>query len=142
MSYQNGLCCILASNDFWLYVGYTVCIQCNHEPIQMTDHVTQNQFNSQLVLIHQTMRDNQKDSFDSLQIVSKNVEKIAISVERLQTEQNIRLDNHGERLSSIESMVKVNNEQRIVSKAYWGIAAVIATTILGVVVKLLFFPAP
>lgn len=108
----------------------------------MTDHVTQNQFNSQLVLIHQTMRDNQKDSFDALQIVSKNVEKIAISVERLQTEQNIRLDNHGERLSSIESMVKVNNEQRIVSKAYWGIAAVIATTILGVVAKLLFFPAP
>lgn len=88
------------------------------------------------------MRDNQKDSFDQLQIVSKNVEKIAISVEKLQIEQNIRLDNHGSRLSTVEGLAKINNEHRIKTGAYWGIAGVVLTTILGAVAKLLFFPAP
>lgn len=108
----------------------------------MTNHVTQDQLNNHLVLIHQTMRDNQKDSFDQLQIVSKNMEKIAISVEKLQLEQSIRLDNHADRLAAAETMAKTNNEQRIISKAYWGIAGVVLTAILGAVTKLLFFPAP
>ena len=109
----------------------------------MTDDnlVTQDQFNSQLVLIHQTMRDNQKDSFEQLQIISKDVGKIAISVEKLQLEQNIRLDQHSTRIAGVEALAKVNNEHRIKTGAWWGIAAVVATTILGACVKLLFFPA-
>ena len=108
----------------------------------MTDHVTQDQFNSQLVLIHQTMRDNQKDSFEQLQIISKDVGKIALSVEKLQLEQNIRLDQHSIRITTVEALSKVNNEHRIKTGAYWGIAGVVATAILGACVKLLFFPAP
>ena len=108
----------------------------------MTDLVTQDQFNNQLVLIHQTMRDNQKDSFEQLQIISKDVGKIALSVEKLQLEQNIRLDQHSVRITTVESLSKVNNEHRIKTGAYWGIAGVIATAILGACVKLLFFPSP
>ena len=105
------------------------------------NNVTQDQFSSQIMLIHSTMRDTQKDFFEQQQIISKNMEKIAISLERLQIEQNARLDNHGGRISNVEAMAKINNEQRIISKSYWGIAGVVLTAILSISVKLLFFPA-
>jgi hypothetical protein len=87
------------------------------------------------------MRDTQKDFFEQQQTISKNMEKIAISLERLQIEQNARLDNHGGRLSTVEAMSKVNNEQRIISKAYWGIAGVVLTASLSISIKLLIFPS-
>ena len=108
----------------------------------MNSHVTQDQFNSQLVLIHQTMRDNQKDSFEQLQIISKDVGKIASSVEKLQLEQNLRLDQHSIRITTVEALSKVNNEHRIITKAYWGISGVVLTAVMVSCVKLLFFPAP
>ena len=97
---------------------------------------------NQLVVIHASMRDDKKDFFDALAIVSKNVERIAINLEKLQTEQSIRLDHHGERLGKAEMRIDLNNESRIKTGAYWGIAGVIATAILGACVKLLFFPSP
>jgi hypothetical protein len=108
----------------------------------MNSHVTQDQFNNQLVLIHQTMRDNQKDSFEQLQIISKDVGKIASSVEKLQLEQNLRLDQHSIRITTVEALSKVNNEHRIITKAYWGISGVVLTAVMVSCVKLLFFPAP
>ena len=108
----------------------------------MNSHVTQDQFNNQLVLIHQTMRDNQKDSFEQLQIISKDVGKIASSVEKLQLEQNLRLDQHSIRITTVEALSKVNNEHRIITKAFWGISGVVLTAVMVSCVKLLFFPAP
>ena len=108
----------------------------------MNSHVTQDQFNNQLVLIHKTMRDNQKDSFEQLQIISKDVGKIALSVEKLQLEQNIRLDQHSIRITTVEALSKVNNEHRIVTKSYRAISGVVLTAIMVSYVKLLFFPAP
>ena len=55
--------------------------------ITMSECVTHDQLNSQLVLIHQTMHDNQKDGFKELHSISRDVGKIAASVEKMQAEQ-------------------------------------------------------
>ena len=94
----------------------------------------------QLIVIHEGMRADKKDFFEALRIISSNVERIAINLEKLQSSQSTRLDHHGDRLGKAEARIDLNNESRIKSGAYWGIAAVVATTILGACVKLLFFP--
>ena len=96
----------------------------------------------QLVVIHQCARDDKKDFFDALAIVSKNVERIAINLEKLQSEQSIIIIGHAKRLSDVESLSKVNNEHRITTNAYWAISGVVLTAVMISCVKLLFFPAP
>ena len=100
------------------------------------------EMSNQLVLIHQGMRDDKKDYFEALGIISNDMKTISLNVEKLATEQTIRLDQHSERLGKVEGKVDSNTESRIKSDLKWALAGVISTSLLGTAVKLLFFPAP
>jgi len=97
---------------------------------------------NQIILIHQGMREDKKDFFDALGIISTDMKTMSINLEKLATEQTIRLDQHSERLGKVEGKVDSNTESRIKSDLKWALAGVVSTTLLGAAVKLLFFPAP
>ena len=105
----------------------------------MTDYVTFDQFNSQLILIHQTMHDNQKDGFVQLHSISKDVGRIATSVEKMQAEQSAKIEQHNTRLTAVEKASATNNEHRIKAGTWMIMAGVVATAGLGAVVKFVFF---
>ena len=113
----------------------------------MTDHVTQDQFNNQLVLIHQSLNDNNLRTdkhlttlSESLAIIAKESAETRVEILDIVKDISHKTNDHGTRLAKAESQVVVLNEHRIKTGAWWGIAGVLATTILGAVVKLLFFP--
>ena len=113
----------------------------------MTDHVTQDQLNNHLVLIHQTIRDSNDRTDKHLSEFSKNLETIAresqeTRLEILDIVKDIshKTNDHGTRLAKSEAQITVLNEHRIKTGAYWAIAGLVLTPILGAVVKLLFFP--
>lgn len=115
----------------------------------MTDHVTQDQLNNHLVLIHQTIKDSNERTDKHLSVLSENLASVAkesaetrLEILSIVKSHETRLDAHGERLANCEQGVKVNNESRIKTGAYFGIIGVISAAVLGGIVKLLFFPAP
>lgn len=97
----------------------------------MSEHVTHAEFNDQLILIHQTMHDNQKDGFAQLHSISKDVSRIAVSVEKLQSEQNVRLDHYDKRLIIVEESTAKNSEKRIESGPWLIMAGVVATAAIS-----------
>lgn len=103
------------------------------------DCVSHNEFNSQLILIHQTMHDNQKDGFEQLHKISRDVGKIAASVEKIQAEQGTMLSNHGDRITKVEASAAANNEQRIKSGVWIVIGGLVVTAAIGAAVKWAFF---
>lgn len=107
--------------------------------IAMSDCVTHDQLNSQLILIHQTMHDNQKDGFAQLHSISKDIGRVAASVEKMQSEQGTMLASHSERLSKVEATATANNEQRIKSGVWIVIGGLLVTAAIGAAVKWLLF---
>ena len=97
---------------------------------------------NQIILIHQGMREDKKDFFDALSVTNGHIQKISVNMEKLATEQTIRLDQHSDRLGKVEGKVDSNTESRIKSDLKWALAGVMSTSLLGAAVKLLFFPAP
>ena len=86
----------------------------------MTDHVTQDQLNTHLVLIHQTIRDSNDRTDKHLSEFSKNLETIAresqeTRLEILDIVKDIshKTNDHGTRLAKSEAQLTVLNEHRI-----------------------------
>ncbi len=112
----------------------------------MTDHVTQDQLNNHLVLIHQTISDSNSRTDKHLAEFSKNLELIAKESQETRLEildivkdLSHKTNDHGTRLAKTESQVTILNEHRIKTGAYWAIAGVVLSAILAAIVKVLFF---
>ena len=115
----------------------------------MTNHVTQDQFNNQLVLIHQSINDNNLRTDSHLTAMSSSLAALAKESSETRTEIlglvkgiSFQTNLHENQIGTMTGQIKTLEKSSIIRGAWWGVAGVIATSLLGVATKLLFFPAP
>ena len=115
----------------------------------MNSHVTQDQFNNQLVLVYHSINDNNLRTDKHLTTLSVSLADIAKESAETRTEIlglvkgiSFQTNLHEKQISTMTNQLKALEKSSIIRGAWWGIAGVIATSILGACLKLLFFPAP
>ena len=115
----------------------------------MNNHVTQDQFNNQLVLIHHSINDNNLRTDKHLTTLSESLTALAKESSETRTEIlglvkgiSFQTNLHENQIGTMASQLKALEKSSIIRGAWWGVAGVIATSLLGVATKLLFFPAP
>ena len=111
----------------------------------MTEHVTQDQLNSHLVLIHQSIRDSNTRTERHLEALSGHM--AAIAKESADTRGEIlamvkshetRLDNHSERITGAEQSIVNLTAHKIKTAAYWMIFGSVSSIALAAVVAKVF----
>lgn len=99
------------------------------------EHVTQEQLNSTMLTIHQSIRDGQRQSDVRFSELAHHMENIA---DRLAKSHEQRLDQHSRQIDGLQSDVKELGVHSTKTKVYWSIFGTILIILSGVVVKLLF----
>lgn len=111
----------------------------------MGNNVSQDQFNSHLTLIHQTIKDSNERAdahfnkmITQMATISRESSETRMEILMLTKEHTTRLDNHASKISEIESDVKQLNEHKTKTNIYWYFVGTVLLLIGGGVVKLIF----
>lgn len=111
----------------------------------MTEHVTQDQFNTQLILIHQSIRDSNARTEKHLAEMSASLVEIAKESANTRGEiltivksHETRLDNHSERITGAEQSIVNLTAHKIKTAAYWMIFGSVSSIILAAAVAKIF----
>ena len=109
------------------------------------EHVTQDQLNQHLVLIHQSIRDSNTRTERHLETLSTHMAQIAKESAETRTEilgfvkaHETRLDNHSDRISSTEQAVIDLTAHKVKSTVYWMIFGSVGSIALAAVAAKVF----
>lgn len=97
----------------------------------MTDKIIDEQF----LVLHKTINDNQLNGFKQLKEIGDNVNRIASSVEKIQLQQNIKLEHHDSRLTAVEGLTQTNNDHRLKTKPWLIIGGFIGAAVITALVN-------
>lgn len=118
----------------------------------MADNVTQDQLNSQLMLLHGVMRDtterndrNMSKVLDQLTVIAKESRDTRVEILTMTREHAVEIDNlsvrateMNKRLNGVYEAIEPIKKQLTKNTVYWTITGTVLTAILGCVIKLIF----
>lgn len=118
----------------------------------MADNVTQDQLNSQLMLLHGVMRDtterndrNMSKVLDQLTVIAKESRDTRVEILTMTREHAVEIDNlsvrateTNKRIDSLGDKIKPIEKQLTKNTVYWSIAGVVLASMLTALIKLLF----
>lgn len=122
----------------------------------MADNVTQEQLNSQLLLLHGVMKDtNERNHQDTVKIleqishIAKESRDTRVEILTMTRENAVEIDNQGVRITDLGKRVSsINNDlgpiksQLTKNTVYWSITGVILTALLGATIKIIMTLIP
>lgn len=111
----------------------------------MGDNVSQDQFNSHLTLIHQTIKDSNERAdthfnkmIRQMEIQSRESTETRMEILMLTKEHTTRLDNHASKIRELEVDVKELNVHKTKTNVYWYFFGTVLVMVLGAIVKFMF----
>jgi BMFP domain-containing protein YqiC len=112
----------------------------------MGNNVSQDQFNSHLSLIHESIKDSNKRTdehfskvLNNMQMLQKESSETRMEILMMTKEHTTRLDNHATKIRELETDVKHLNEHKTKTQVYWYLFGTVLVAVLGAVLKLLLF---
>lgn len=113
----------------------------------MGNNVSQDQFNSHLTLIHQSIKDSNERAdahfnkmINQMATISRESSETRMEILVMTKEHATRLDSHASKIQEIQTDVKLLNEHKTKTSVYWYLFGTVLGIIATAVIKLLLFP--
>lgn len=112
---------------------------------QMGNNVSQDQFNTHLALIHESIKDSNKRTDEHFNKVISHMSQLQkessetrMEILMMTKEHATRLDNHANKIRGLEVDVKHLNEHKTKTQVYWYLSGTVLLAALAGLIKLLF----